>query len=60
MSWRCWIELRDQAGNACFAAAIARSAAFASARAKSPTMSAVFEGLMSSAACVDASHSPAM
>ena len=60
MSWRCWMPLIDHAGNAARAASTARAAALASARANRPTISAVLDGLTSSAASLGASHSPAM
>ena len=60
MSWRSWIDERDHAGNAAFAAAMARSASAALARGNTPTTSSVFDGLMLGDDSLAPSHSPAM
>ena len=60
MSWRSWIDERDHAGKAAFAAALARSASAALARGKRPITSSVFDGLMLGDDSTAPTHSPAM
>ena len=60
MSARCWMLAAAHFGNAARAASIAVAACAASARAYSPTMSAVLDGLTSGAASPPRSHSPLM
>ncbi len=57
---RSWIEPSAQAGNACFAAAIAALACAASACANSPMTSFTFEGLRLTETPTPGTHSPAM
>ena len=59
-SWRTCGVVRDQAGNASCAAAIARSASAALACGYCPSTSPVFDGLMSGEVAGAATHSPAM
>ncbi len=58
-SCRSWGVVRDQAGNAAFAAATARSAPARSERGKRPTMSLVLDGLTSGLESLARTHSPA-